>query len=381
LNQTIEIVFVVGARPNFMKVAPILAALQKHNAAGLRPRFEMKLIHTGQHYDRAMSDLFFEQLGLPPPEVNLGVGSGSHAEQTAAVMIGCERFLSQRRIDLVVVAGDVNSTLAAALAARKLGIPVAHVEAGLRSHDSSMPEEINRRATDAISDLLFASEASGVDNLRREGVEERRIALVGNTMIDSLTTHIDAARRSDIDRRHGIAGDFALITLHRPSNVDSDTDLARITSVLMGAAKRLPLVFPCHPRTRARLAEIATSEFSEGFGYGRILLMPPLGYFEFLKLMDMARIVLTDSGGVQEETTALGVPCLTLRDNTERPATVSHGSNRVVGREPKLILSALDESLTELRRVHRRPELWDGRAAERIVQCLLRFAATQSRRL
>ncbi len=359
--RELHIVHVVGARPNFMKIAPILAA------CAARPAFRSTLVHTGQHYDEAMSQLFFEQLSIPRPDVNLEVGSGSHAQQTAAVLQRFEPVLLERRPDLVLVVGDVNSTLACSLAAVKLGIPVAHVEAGLRSFDRTMPEEINRVLTDAIAELLFVTEASALANLEREGIEPARIHLVGNVMIDTLLAHRDAAARCDAPERLGLqAGGYAVLTLHRPANVDAPDALRGILEPLAELASALPIVFPVHPRTRAVLAAHAALLAS---GHG-IRLVDPLGYLDFVRLMSDARLVLTDSGGIQEETTILGVACVTIRGNTERPITVTHGTNRLAGTTSEGIRKAIEASLAAESRVVPPPPLWDGHAASRIAETL-----------
>lgn len=349
---------VVGARPNFMKMAPVVLELMARG-------FDQLLVHTGQHYDANMSDVFFDELGMPRPDVHLGVGSDSHARQTAAVMVGFEAVCREHNPDLVVVAGDVNSTVAASLVATKLHIAVAHVEAGLRSGDRTMPEEINRVVTDHISDLLFASEPSGVENLRREGIPDHRIHLVGNCMVDTLLKHVDAATALAPWEQQGVApGEYALLTLHRPSNVDDNGPLQALLEVLGRVAGRVPILFPVHPRTRARMAA-AGIEPPPG-----MRLTEPLPYLAFLGLMAKARLVLTDSGGIQEETTALAVPCLTLRENTERPITVTGGTNRLVGNDPAAIESSVSEILAGRWPTGRRPDTWDGHAARRIVDVI-----------
>jgi len=363
-----RIVNVVGARPNFMKIAPLMAAYKAC------PGIEPILVHTGQHYDAAMSQLFFEQLGIPAPDVNLGVGSGSHAAQTAEIMRAFEPVLLERRPRAVVVVGDVNSTIACGLVAVKLGVGLAHVEAGLRSRDRTMPEEINRVLTDAISDLLFCTERSGVDNLLSEGVPQERVFLVGNVMIDTLLANRAAADRSTILARLGLAPrGYAALTLHRPSNVDDPAVFGRILDALGSIAREMPIVFPVHPRTRAALAAGPLGARVQSIPGLR--LIEPLGHLEFLKLMAEARIVLTDSGGVQEETTILRVPCLTLRENTERPVTVEVGSNRIVGTAPERILAAYREIRDGRGPRCEVPPLWDGHAAERIVAILARELA------
>jgi len=357
----LHILHVAGARPNFMKIAPILAR------CAARPGLRSTLVHTGQHYDEAMSELFFEQLRIPRPDVNLEVGSGSHAQQTAAVLQRFEPILLERRPDLVLVVGDVNSTLACSLAAVKLDIPVAHVEAGLRSFDRTMPEEINRIVTDAIAELLFVTEASGVENLRREGIDPARIHLVGNVMIDTLLAHRDAAARSDAVERLGLlAGGYAVLTLHRPANVDAPATLRAILTPLAELALTMPVVFPVHPRTRAALGPHAALLAS---GHG-IRPIDPLGYLDFVRLMSDARLVLTDSGGIQEETTILGVACVTIRENTERPITVTHGTNRLAGTTSAGIRRTIEAILAAETGARPAPPLWDGDAAARIVATL-----------
>jgi len=355
---------VVGARPNFMKMASVAEALRRQGV-------EFLLVHTGQHYDRNMSQLFFEELGLPRPDVYLGVGSASHALQTAEIMRRFEPVLLEQRPDVVVVVGDVNSTLACALVAAKAVYPsgrrplLAHVEAGLRSFDRTMPEEVNRVLTDALSDLLFATEQDAVDNLLREGRPEEAIFLVGNTMIDTLLRHRQRAERTEAWRKLGLEpGGYALLTLHRPRNVDDPAVLGRVLGAMERISGELPVVFPVHPRTRERLCRFGM----EG-RLGRLVATEPLGYLEFLCLMAHARLVLTDSGGIQEETTVLGVPCLTLRPHTERPVTVTMGTNIIVGNDLEAILEGVRRSL-DGSRPHRIPPLWDGRAGERIARIL-----------
>ena len=362
-----RVLSVVGARPNFMKVAPIVAQLQQDSG-----RFTSLLVHTGQHYDEKLSKVFFDDLGMPLPDVNLGVGSGSHAQQTAAVMAAFEPVLIESRADLVLVVGDVNSTLACALVAAKLCVHVAHVEAGLRSFDRTMPEEVNRVLTDQISDLLFTTEASAAANLRVEGVAADRIHFVGNVMIDTLLAHRERARTLHTPETLQLSRrGYAVLTLHRPSNVDDPEKFESLMRALSRIAEDLPLVFPVHPRTRARLA--ASPAAAQLTARGRLRLLDPLSYLEFIALMDASRVVLTDSGGIQEETTILGVPCLTLRENTERPVTVTHGSNQVVGTEPDRI-SAAWEAIKVGEPPARTPPLWDGRSASRIVGVLREFA-------
>ena len=373
--SNLRIASMVGARPNFMKIAPIVHEIQR--TAGI----DHRLVHSGQHYDQQMSESFFEELHIPKPDVNLEVGSGSHAWQTAEVMKRFEAVVLEWKPDVVIVVGDVNSTLAAALVASKLGVAVAHVEAGLRSFDMSMPEEINRKLTDAISDLLFVTEQSGIQNLLKEGVEQDKIFLVGNVMIDCLVEHRKIAEKSEILRRLGLQKDgakasaYGLLTLHRPSNVDDPAVLRDILSTIATLAEKMPVFFPVHPRSLERIRQFGLGSYlaeeKSGAAARGIVPLPPLGYLDFLCLMDHARLILTDSGGIQEESTILGVPCLTLRENTERPVTVEQGTNQIVGRDPKKILAAAALVLGTERRAVKAPELWDGHAAERIVKILL----------
>ena len=359
-----RIVCVAGARPNFMKVKPVMDALEARGA-------EVVLVHTGQHYDAAMNDVFFADLGLRPPDRHLGTGSGSHAEQTARVMTAFEPLLAELAPDAVVVVGDVTSTLACALVAAKAGVAVAHVEAGLRSRDWSMPEEVNRVVTDRLSDLLFAPSPDGVDNLRAEGYHDDQIRLVGNVMIDTLYANLDRALASDVLHRHGLTpGGYALATLHRPANVDDPAMLGGLLRALGEVARELPIVLPVHPRTAARLAEIGAPD--------GIRPVPPAGYLDFIALQASARLVLTDSGGIQEETTALGVPCLTLRDSTERPITLTEGTNVLVGRDPERIVATARRVLADPP-AKRAPALWDGHAGDRIAEALLAHLAAPVR--
>jgi UDP-N-acetylglucosamine 2-epimerase (non-hydrolysing) len=353
-----KVLNVVGARPNFMKIAPIVEQMKKF------PEIEPVLIHTGQHYDEGMSDVFFRDLSIPVPDVYLGVGSGTHAEQTARILVEFEKACIQTSPDLVVVVGDVNSTMACSIVAAKLLIPVAHVEAGLRSFDRSMPEEINRLVTDALAELLFTTSRDADENLRREGVEPSKIYFVGNVMIDTLLKHREKAARLNLLSHFGLtAGKFALVTLHRPSNVDELSILQGIFGALREISREMPVVFPIHPRTTKRVQEF-------GLDIDGIRTMEPLGYLEFLNLMSNAGLVLTDSGGLQEETTILGIPCLTLRHNTERPVTIEQGTNVLVGPHRDRILSAFRLILDGKRKSSGPPELWDGRAAERIVEII-----------
>jgi len=360
----LEVVLVVGTRPNFMKAAPVLRALR--GARGAVPR----LVHTGQHHDFRMSRAVFRDLNLPGPEVNLRVGGGSHAEVTGRVMTGIEKLLLRRRPHLVLVFGDVNSTLGATLAAAKLGIAVGHVEAGLRSGDRDMPEEINRLCTDHLSELLFASEPSAVTNLRAEGIPREKIRHVGNCMIDSLLAHRERARALGAHHERGLPdGGYALVTLHRPSNVDDARVLRGLLGALGKISRRLPVIWPVHPRTRGNLKRFGL--LSRLAAFPALRIEPPLSYLEFLGLMDRSRMMLTDSGGVQEETTILGIPCLTLRANTERPITLTRGTNRLVGSHPASVLRAAAEILDSKMPRGRRPRLWDGRAGERVAKICL----------
>jgi len=359
-----KIVGIVGARPNFMKIDPIWRVLRREP-----DQFSLRLVHTGQHYDERMSQVFFRELGLQRPDIDLEVGSGSHAEQTGTVMIRVEKVLKEEKPDLVMVVGDVNSTMAATLTAVKLGIAVAHVEAGLRSFDRTMPEEINRLVTDVLASYLFTPSRDADENLRREGIPENRIFFVGNVMIDTLRRCLGQAEGSKALERLGVRKrEYVLVTLHRPSNVDDPSVLGEILEAITDIQRRVPVVFPVHPRTEKQLRE---------FGFGpkvleatNLRVIPPLGYLDFLALQMHARLVLTDSGGVQEETAVLGVPCLTLRENTERPVTLADGNNRIVGSSKERILAGASEFLNGARPRCRAPEFWDGRAAERIVAVL-----------
>jgi UDP-N-acetylglucosamine 2-epimerase (non-hydrolysing) len=360
-----DIAIVAGARPNFMKIAPILHAMQD------RPELSETLIHTGQHYDKNLSDIFFEQLDIKRPDVSLGVGGGSHGQQTARILESIEPVLENgaaggKRFDRLIVVGDVNSTMAAAIAASKLQIPVSHVEAGLRSFDRTMPEEINRLLTDAISDQLLVSEPSGIENLRREGHPDERIHLVGNVMIDTLKRLLPKARQTTVLADEGLSEkQYGVVTLHRPSNVDDRDTLAAILAVLVDVSQRMPLAFPIHPRTAARIEEFGLKEVLDAAD--GMMQMPPLGYLEFLALTSSSKVIVTDSGGLQEESTALGVPCLTMRANTERPCTVSDGSSTLVGNDAEELDRQLAAVLSGQYDVGKCPELWDGHAAERIV--------------
>ncbi len=363
----LKVINVVGARPNFMKVAPIVAAMKRRPA-----KFVPLVVHTGQHYDAAMSDSFFHDLDLPQPDTHLGVGSGSHAAQTAAVMERFEPVVLREKPDWVLVVGDVNSTIACALVCVKLGVKVAHVEAGLRSRDRTMPEEINRLLTDQIADLLFTPSPDADQNLIAEGIPRERIRFVGNVMIDSLQKNLETARALGTREKLGLTGDYALLTLHRPSNVDLRESFERILSALEAISTKLPIVFPVHPRTRKTIAELGLAERVDSIRDLRTI--DPLGYLEFLNLSSNARLVLTDSGGIQEETTALGIPCLTLRENTERPITVEMGTNVIVGTDTTRIIAEAVAALNgSAQKTSSQPPLWDGRTSERILDALEEF--------
>lgn len=349
-----HILHVVGARPNFMKAAPLLHALRTRRGVC------QTLVHTGQHYDKNLSDVFFSQLEIPDPDVNLGIGSGSHAQQTADIMAGFEPVLLKRKPDMVLVYGDVNSTVAATLVCAKLLVPVAHVEAGLRSFDRTMPEEVNRIVTDSLADVLFTPSEDGDVNLLREGVSSKRIHRVGNVMIDSLVRLLPAATRCP---RNGLPKRFALVTLHRPSNVDDAETLKSILKSLLNVSEQLDVVFPVHPRTRARIAQF-------GIDIDKLHLLEPVPYIEFLALQKRATAVITDSGGIQEETTYLQVPCLTIRSNTERPITITMGTNILVGRDSRKLTVELTAILDGRAKQGTVPPLWDGQAAERIADVL-----------
>lgn len=370
-----KILCVVGARPNFMKIAPVMAALKESD------KLTPYLVHTGQHYDAAMKHAFFDQLGIPEPDVDLGVGSGSHAVQTAEIMRSFEIVLDKENPAMILVVGDVNSTIACALVATKKGFPVVHVEAGLRSYDRQMPEEINRVLTDQISDLLFITEQTAEPNLLREGVDASRIHFVGNVMIDTLRAQMEKkVPAAETFRASGASdafqsGAYGLLTLHRPSNVDEEDVLKRLLTTLAEISKDIPLVFPVHPRTKAKIKDAGLGEL---LNPQRILTLPPQGYLEMLGLMSEARVVLTDSGGIQEETTALGVPCITLRENTERPITVEQGTNTIVGTDPARIRESFDDVMANGGKAGRVPELWDGNAAKRIVTVLENWLAAQA---
>lgn len=358
-----KVLLIAGARPNFMKIAPIYAEMRRRGG-----EFLPMIVHTGQHYG-AMSDSFFEDLGIPKPDFNLGVGSGSHAVQTAAIMTEFEPIVVRERPDWVLVVGDVNSTIACALVAVKLGIKVAHVEAGLRSRDRAMPEEINRILTDSISDLLLTTSPDADENLAAEGIPAEKIRFVGNVMIDSLLEHLKVAATSNIRETVGVVeGEYAVCTLHRPSNVDDETIFTGIIDAICDVSQQLPIIFPVHPRTRAKIDEFG---LTHKIASSKIRLIEPLGYIDFMRLYSGARLVLTDSGGLQEETTVLGIPCLTLRENTERPVTITMGTNVLVGVDPEKIRAEASKALSDGSKPESKvPPLWDGKAAGRICDVL-----------
>ena len=360
--MTGPVILVVGARPNFMKIAPIHAELERRG-------IDRILLHTGQHYDENMSKVFFDDLGMPQPDIYLGIGSGSHATQTARVMVEFEKVCKEHKPSMVIVVGDVNSTVACSMVCAKESIPCAHVEAGLRSFDREMPEEINRIITDAIADYLLTPSPDGDENLRKEGVAEERIRRVGNVMIDSLFNNLERAKESTIHADLNIEkGNYGVLTLHRPSNVDEEEALSRILDALEQIGSRIPLVFPLHPRTRNRAEQFGLTKRLESIP--NIVLTGPAGYLDFIALMAESKLVLTDSGGLQEETTALGIPCLTLRENTERPITVTEGTNTIVGNSTQAILDAAFNVLENGGKAGRIPELWDGKTAQRITDLI-----------
>lgn len=373
MTRPTKILCVVGARPNFMKIAPIMRAF-----AAVDGQFQATLVHTGQHYDKAMKESFFDQLHIPEPDVDLGVGSGSHTEQTANIMLRFEPVLDEFMPDALLVVGDVNSTIACALVAVKKNIPIIHVESGLRSGDRAMPEEINRILTDQLSDLLFTTERLAAANLAREGIAADKVHFVGNVMIDTLRfCQKDAlpAASTFADAGFGPFDRYGLITLHRPSNVDDESTLRRLLSELASISAELPLVFPVHPRTRSRIDQFGLARMIEE---ANIHLLPPQGYLEMLGLMQDASVVFTDSGGLQEETTALGVPCITLRESTERPITAEEGTNTVVGTDPVKIREVYDATMAGKGKAGRQPEFWDGNAASRIAKIIRQWHIARS---
>ena len=394
--KTQKWILVAGARPNFMKIAPLIRAIHTFNDLNgdiIKPL----LVHTGQHYDANMSDAFFKDLGLPKPDINLGIGSGSHGEQTGRVLIEFEKVLFQEEPDLVIVVGDINSTIACTLAAVKLHIPVAHVEAGLRSFDRQMPEEINRIVTDALSDYLFTPSEDGDENLLKEGIPQEKIYLVGDIMVDSLLFNLEQAQKTDILERLGLrrksltdhcqlTTDYCLLTLHRPSNVDNKESLTRIVQGLLQVSSRIPVIFPMHPRTQKQIKmfglesdfvfhrspDLRLEDYYDSQGFKRkIHSFEPVGYLDFLNLMANSKLVLTDSGGIQEETTVLDIPCVTLRDTTERPVTLTEGTNILVKDDPKKIVEETSKILNGNSKKGNCPSLWDGHTAERIVKILV----------
>jgi UDP-N-acetylglucosamine 2-epimerase (non-hydrolysing) len=368
----LKLILVVGARPNFMKIAPLMHAIRRHNSRleDSGTRFDPLLIHTGQHYDVRMSDSFFRDLNIPDPDVNLEVGSGSHAVQTAEIVVRFEKICLQERPDWLIVVGDVNSTMACTLVASKLAIKVAHIEAGLRSFDRTMPEEINRLVTDALADLLLTPSEDADQNLLREGVPEAKIKRVGNIMIDSLITHLEKARALAPYGQYGLEPQkYVFVTLHRPSNVDDEASLGLIMKNLIALSQRLPVVFPLHPRTEKNLSQCGLLPAEQQ--YPNLKLCKPVGYFESIGLADKARFVLTDSGGLQEETTFLKVPCLTLRPNTERPITITQGTNRLTSL--KTLQADIDRILEGNQRSGEAPALWDGSTSERILVELINY--------
>jgi UDP-N-acetylglucosamine 2-epimerase (non-hydrolysing) len=361
----LKVLNIVGARPNFMKIAPIYAEMKRRDS-----EFLPMIVHTGQHYDAAMSDSFFVDLGMPKPDVHLNVGSASHSVQTAKIMIAFEPVLLEHKPDWVLVVGDVNSTIACTLVASKLRIRVAHVEAGLRSGDRTMPEEINRILTDSISDLLLTPSPDGNENLKKEGIPDEKVKLVGNVMIDSLLRNLKIAESSIIREELNLTtNEYAVLTLHRPSNVDDKETFSGLLEALLEISERIPIIFPAHPRSRGKIEEFG---FSEKVKNSNIKLIEPLGYLDFMRLYSGAKLVLTDSGGLQEETTALGIPCLTLRENTERPITIELGTNILVGTNPEKIKQNAFEILESKSKIDAKiPPLWDGKTAERICDALV----------
>lgn len=375
-NMTLKIICIVGARPNFMKIAPVMDAFKR-----LTPEVDVLLVHTGQHYDENMKAQFFKQLGIPEPDIDLGVGSGSHAVQTAEVMKRFEPVVDKEKPDAIIVVGDVNSTIACALVAVKKMLPVIHVEAGLRSYDRYMPEEINRVLTDQISDRLYITETSAEKNLAREGIPAERVFFAGNVMIDTLKKNVkQSVYFSETLKEYGIDAridekNYSLVTMHRPSNVDNKEILESLLKVIQKTSETIPVIFPVHPRTRGKIEDFALEQYLND---PNIHTLPPLGYMQLVGLMAQAKVVMTDSGGIQEETTALGVPCITLRENTERPITVEQGTNTIVGVDPQLIYATFKEVMENGGKAGKQPELWDGHAAERIVKDLVAWLNAKS---
>lgn len=362
-----KLLCIVGTRPNFVKSAPLMRELKKHEDC-----FETKLVHTGQHYDQNLSEWLFNDLRMAPPDISLGVGSGSHTQQTAKIMLGLEESIAAEKADLVVVFGDVNSTLAAAVVTAKMGVKLAHVESGLRSFDRTMPEEINRVVTDHLSEMLFVTEESGLRNLEREGISPDKVFFTGNIMIDSLQATLDIVNKSEVLQRLKLKPrEYALMTLHRPSNVDDEETLRQVLHTVGQVARQIPVVFPCHPRTKHNIARFGIeNELKDS----SLIVTEPLGYVDFCRLTYESRFVLTDSGGIQEETTFLQIPCITMRENTERPITVTVGTNVMTGNDSKLILATVNDILAGNPKQGKIPELWDGHAAERIVAHLIERA-------
>ena len=364
-NMKKRILIVAGARPNFVKIAPLMREFDKH-----RKHFEVLLVHTGQHYDFEMSDVFFRNLRIPNPDIYLNVGSASHAIQTAKIMVAFESVVLEQKPDLIIVVGDVNSTLACSLVASKLGIKIAHVEAGLRSFDRDMPEEINRMVTDSLSDYLFVSERSGLKNLKSEGVNPEKVYFVGNVMIDTLSANLQIVDQSDILNKLGLTvNKYSVLTLHRPSNVDSHKALTEVFDILNSISREIKIIYPIHPRTKKMINEYNFSGRFEKLH--NLLIVEPLGYVDFVKLVKESKFVITDSGGIQEESTFLRIPCLTVRENTERPITVAKGTNYLVGRDKTKILSCVKKILNGRSKKGSIPELWDGKTAERIIGIIL----------
>jgi UDP-N-acetylglucosamine 2-epimerase (non-hydrolysing) len=362
-----KVISVVGARPNFMKVAPIYREFLKYKES-----ITHLIVHTGQHYDEKMSKIFFDDLELPKPDIYLGVGSASHSVQTAKIMVEFEKIILDQKPDMVIVVGDVNSTIACSIVASKLLVPLVHVEAGLRSFDNTMPEEINRKVTDVLSDLLFITEKSGIANLKNEGINSNKVHLVGNVMIDSLIRYREKSKQSSLLKELGITEKhFILVTLHRPSNVDQKENLEKILSIFEGFNSNLPIVFPMHPRTQKNISVLGLKERFNNLK--NVKIVDPVGYLDFINLMGNAKLILTDSGGIQEETTYLGIPCITMRDNTERPITVEVGSNYLIGLNVEEVIKTGNMILSGNIKNHRVPDLWDGKAAERIVKILVDY--------